>query len=65
MSIEQITKLLQDIEKDPSAFQKDRDAFIAGYDLTDGEQAALHTGDDAALQAMGVDERLTKAIKFR
>ncbi|HUF54910.1 MAG TPA: hypothetical protein VMR52_14265 [Dehalococcoidia bacterium] len=65
MSIEQITKLLQDIEKDPSAWQRDQAAVMSNYDLTDDERAALRTGDDAALQAMGVDERLSKVAKVR
>ncbi|HUF54913.1 MAG TPA: hypothetical protein VMR52_14280 [Dehalococcoidia bacterium] len=65
MSIEQITKLLQDIEKYPSTWQSNPEAVIGRYDLTEGEQTALRTGDDAALQAMGVDERLSKAMRWK
>ena len=38
----------------------DFDAAVKGYDLTAEEGAALKTGDEAGLHAMGVEERLSK-----
>ncbi|MBI5198768.1 MAG: hypothetical protein HZA09_01965 [Nitrospirae bacterium] len=41
------------------------DAAIKGYDLTTDEIAALKNGDEGALRAMGVDERLSKPFYWR
>ncbi|HUF54915.1 MAG TPA: hypothetical protein VMR52_14290 [Dehalococcoidia bacterium] len=64
MSKEQITKLLEDITKNPSEWTSNRDAVIGRYELTDAEQTALRSGDDSALISMGVDERLVKRKRF-
>ncbi len=36
------------------------DAAVKGYDLSADEIAALKKGDETALRAMGVDQRLNK-----
>ena len=38
----------------------DPDSALAGFDLTKEERTALLSGDPVDLEAMGVDERLTK-----
>jgi hypothetical protein len=60
MSRQDLNRLLADIEKDPSEWSKDPNAFMARYDLSGEEQAALRSDDPAALSALGVDERLAK-----
>ncbi len=40
--------------------QSDPMAAPAGYELTPQERAALRTGDHQALQALGVDARVSK-----
>jgi len=41
------------------------DTAIKGYDLTADEIATLKKGDEGALRAMGVEERLSKMPWFR
>jgi hypothetical protein len=60
MSRDQINKLLEDITKDPSEWQRDQTAFLGRYELTPEERDALISGDDAKMRAVGVDERLNK-----
>ena len=64
MSREAINKLLQDIEKDPSEWQRDKQAVIGRYELTPEERDALVTGDEVKMRAVGVEERLVKGTRF-
>ena len=64
MSKDQINKLLEDITRDPSEWQRDKQAMIGRYELTADERDALASGDEAKLRAMGVEERLTKGIRY-
>ena len=43
-----------------SKLQSDPTGALAGYDLTPDERAALMSGDHEALQALGVDARVSK-----
>ena len=40
--------------------QSDPTNALAGYDLTPDERAALSSGDTEAMEALGVDPRVTK-----
>jgi hypothetical protein len=60
MSRDQINKLLEDITKDPSEWQRDQTAVLGRYELTPEERDALISGDEAKMRAVGVDERLSK-----
>ena len=60
MSRESLNKLLEDVTKDPSEWQRDKQAVIGRYELTPEERDALTSGDEASLRAVGVDERLLK-----
>ena len=60
MSRDQINRLLEDITKDPSEWQRDKQALMGRYDLTPEEREALAAGDEAQLRAVGVEERLAK-----
>jgi hypothetical protein len=40
--------------------QSDPMAALAGYELTPEERAALRSGDHEAIQALGVDARVSK-----
>jgi hypothetical protein len=40
--------------------QSDPAGALAGYDLTPEERAALSSGDHEAIQALGVDARISK-----
>ena len=62
MSREAINRLLQDVEKDPSEWQRDRQAVIGRYELTPEERDALQSGDEGKLRAVGVDERFNKRL---
>ena len=64
MSRDQINRLLEDIGKDPSEWQRDRQAVIGRYELTPEERDALFAGDEAKLRAVGVEERLVKVGKW-
>ncbi len=63
MSMQAVTEILERALSD-AAFREQLktnfDATIKGYDLTDNEKAALKKGDETALRAMGVDQRLNK-----
>jgi len=65
MSRDQINRLLEDITKDPSEWQRDKQAVMGRYELTPEERDALAGGDEAALRAVGVEERLTKGRHHR
>ncbi len=43
-----------------SRLQSDPAGALAGYDLTPEERVALSSGDHEAIQALGVDARVTK-----
>ena len=64
MSREAINQLLQDIEKDPSEWQRDKQAVIGRYELTPEERDALASGDEQKLRDMGVEERLVKPFRI-
>ena len=64
MSRDQINRLLEDITKDPSEWQRDKQAVMGRYELTAEERDALASGDEAALRAVGVEERLNKRKRF-
>lgn len=63
MSRDAINRLAEDITKDPSEWQRDKTAAMGRYELTPEERDALMSGDEAALRAVGVEERLNKAFK--
>ena len=44
--------------------QTDPEAAMAEYGLSDEERRALRSGDPAQLQAVGVDERVSKGHKL-
>lgn len=56
MSTHEIVRLVRDLHRTAqfASFDADRAAFMAGYQLTDDERAALAGNDVAALYAMGV-----------
>lgn len=56
MSVHEVVRLIRDVHRLGrfDAFDRDREGFMAGYDLTEGERAALRVNDIAALYAMGV-----------
>jgi hypothetical protein len=63
MSTQALTQLLEEIARDPTAWQRDSNAMMSRYDLSESEQRALRSGDADALRTLGVDERLTKGMK--
>jgi len=60
MSRDQINRLLEDITKDPSEWERDKQAVMGRYELTPEERDALASDDQARLRAVGVEERLNK-----
>jgi len=64
MSRDQINRLLEDITKDPSEWQRDKQAVMGRYELTPEERDALQSGDEARLRAVGVEERLSKGYRW-
>lgn len=50
MSRDQINKLLEDITKDPSEWQRDKQAVIGRYELTADERDVLVSGDEGKLR---------------
>jgi hypothetical protein len=59
-AFEQVIERLATDDAFAAQLQSDKETALTGYDLTAEEKAALIDGDAAQLQAMGVDERVSK-----
>ena len=64
MSRDAINRLLEDIEKDPSEWQRNKQAVIGRYELSSEERDAVMSGDEAKMRAVGVEERLSKKYSY-
>jgi hypothetical protein len=60
-AVEQVIQKAMSDEQFRASLKKDPQAALAGYDLTSAERAHFSSGNPSQLQAIGVDERITKS----
>jgi hypothetical protein len=67
MSVEAVAQVLERASTDQAWRERavaDPEGALAEYDLTSAEREALMSGEPERLQALGVDERLTKGVRI-
>jgi hypothetical protein len=65
MSLTGVNAVLERLISDPNfrmRLVEDPTGALGGFDLSDDEKSTLRSGDKSRIEAIGVDQRLTKQI---
>lgn len=62
--LEQVIQRAMDDQSFKEQIRSNPETALGGYDLTAEEQAALTAGDDTKLMELGVEEKLSKGMRW-